>query len=454
MLKAFLKYIEDNRLFNKDDRVLLAVSGGIDSMVMAHLFIRAGLTVGIAHCNFTLRGNESDMDEEQVKGFAAKQGIPFYSARFDTKSYASEKGISIQMAARDLRYSWFGEVRKENRYDAVAIAHNLNDNIETFLINLTRGTGLTGLSGIMKKRDTIIRPILFATRKSIEDYCRENNIAYREDKSNAETKYTRNKIRHLLIPLLKEINPSVELTLNETSERMNDINEIFTEFIETAGKKIFRKNGEVVLADITALNQFRENNTVLYELFRPFGLDSGTPDDLRNIIKGKTGGQIFTATHRIIRNRKELIIEKINAKRKETIIINSLEELPECPQFVSVRLKNVSNRFRIPASRQIACLDRDLISFPLTIRNWQRGDVFFPLGMNHKKKLSDYFVDEKLSISAKEKIMIMESDGRVVWIIGERIDNRFRVTESTRRVIILKAQGTERRAKGAGRNDE
>ncbi len=445
MFKAFLKYIDDNRLVNKDDRVLLAVSGGIDSMVMAHLFIRAGITVGIAHCNFTLRGNDSDMDEELVKGFAAKQGIQFYSARFDTKAYASEKGISIQMAARDLRYSWFRKVRKENRFDAVAIAHNLNDNIETFLINLTRGTGLAGLSGIRNKRDTVIRPLLFAARKSIEDYCRENNISYREDKSNSETKYTRNKIRHLVIPLLKEINPSVELTLNETSERMNDINEIFTEFIENAGKKIFRKSGEVVLADITALSQFRENNTVLYELFRPFGLDSGTPDDLRNIIKGRTGGEIFTPTHRIIRNRKELIIEKMNANKKEPITINSPEELQECTQFVSVHLKNVSNRFRLPSSRQIACIDRDMISFPLTIRNWQHGDVFFPLGMTHKKKLSNYFVDEKISLAAKEKIMILESDGRIVWIIGERIDNRFRVTESTKRVLILKAQSSSLR---------
>jgi tRNA(Ile)-lysidine synthase len=258
------------------------------------------------------------------------------------------------------------------------------------------------------------------------------------DKSNAETKYTRNKIRHLVIPLLKEINPSVELTLNETADRMNDINEIFSDFVESAGKKIFRKSGNIVLADITALNQFSKNNTVFYELFRPIGLDSGNPDDLQNIIRGRTGGQIFTSTHRIIRNRKELIIEKLSVQKKETFIINSLEELSECPLFVSVNLKNVTNSFRIPASRQIACLDSDLISFPLKIRNWQDGDVFFPLGMNHKKKLSDYFVDEKLSITAKEKIMILESDRSIAWIIGERIDNRFRVTESTRRVLILK----------------
>jgi len=329
---------------------------------------------------------------------------------------------------------------KENGYDAVATAHNLNDNIETFLINLVRGTGLTGLSGIKIRRDYVIRPMLFATRKSIEDYCRENSISYREDKSNAEIKYTRNKIRHKVIPLLKQINPSVEQTLNETTGRMKDINEIFTDFIIATGTKIFRISGGSVTADITALNEFKSNSTVLYELFRPYGLDSGTVDDLRNIIKGKTGGRMFTPTHRIIRDRKELLIEKISSEKKEAVIINNPEELENCKLFVSARLKSVKNKFTIPAGCNIACLDFDLISFPLKIRNWQNGDVFYPLGMKHRKKLSDYFIDEKLSVVAKEKIMILESDGKIVWIIGERIDDRFRVTERTSRVLVLRVQ--------------
>ena len=454
MFKAFLKYLEDNRLIKKDDRVLLAVSGGMDSMVMSDLFIRTGIKVGIAHCNFTLRENESDMDEEMVKEFAAKQGVPFFTARFDTKAYATEKGISIQMAARDLRYAWFEKVRKENGYDAVAIAHNLNDNIETLLINLTRGTGITGLSGIRRKSERVIRPLLFATRESIEDYCGQNNLVYREDKSNAEIKYIRNKIRHLVIPLLKEINPSIEFTLNETSEKLNDINEIFRDFIKARGKKIFSKSAGSVLADVRGLNQFTGNSAVLYELFRPFGLASGTLNDLRNVIKGKTGGQMFTVTHRIIRNRGELIIEDINTEKKEIISVNNPEELKRCPQIVSVRVLNISEKFRIPVSRQIACFDSDLISFPLTIRNWQKGDVFYPLGMKHRKKLSDYFIDRKISLSAKERIKVLESGGNIVWIVGERIDDRFRVTAGTRRVLIVKAKGEGRRAKGEGMSSE
>ena len=440
MYKAFLEYIAENKLIKKGDRVLLAVSGGIDSIVMAHLFLRAGISMGIAHCNFTLRGTDSDMDEALVKDFAETHGIQYYSIRFNTKKYASEKGISIQMAARELRYSWFGKLLKKNGYDAVATAHNLNDNIETFIINLVRGTGLTGLSGIKIRRDYVIRPMLFATRKSIEDYCRENSISYREDKSNAEIKYIRNKIRHKVIPLLKQINPSVEQTLNETTGRMKDINEIFTEFIITTGKKIFRISGDSVTADITILNEFNSNSTVLYELFRPYGLDSGTVDDLRNIMKGKTGGRMFTPTHRIIRDRKELLIEKITNEKKDAVIINSPEELENCKLFSAARLKSVKNKFTIPAGRNIACLDFDLISFPLKIRNWQNGDVFYPLGMKHRKKLSDYFIDEKLSVVAKEKIMILESDGKIVWIIGERIDDRFRVTERTSRVLVLRVQ--------------
>jgi len=250
MFEEFKSYIKKNNLFRKHDRILMAVSGGIDSMVMSHLFIRLGTEKGIAHCNFSLRGVESDLDEELVKDFACKNGIPFYSIRFNTLEHASSNGISVQMAARELRYEWFEKTRFENSYRLTAVAHNLNDNIETMLINLTRGTGLTGLSGMRPSANMIIRPLLFASRQGIEKYCIENRVPFREDKSNAETKYTRNKIRHLVIPVLKEINPSVEVTLNETAARLAGIDEIVSEYIESIRSGASFKKGTTTIFNV------------------------------------------------------------------------------------------------------------------------------------------------------------------------------------------------------------
>jgi tRNA(Ile)-lysidine synthase len=238
MFEEFISYIRKNNLFKSQDRLLLAVSGGIDSMVMSHLFIKLGTNIGIAHCNFCLRNKESDMDEDLVRDFASENKIPFYSIRFKTKEHARKKGISVQMAARELRFEWFEKVRIENNFDFVVVAHNLDDKIETMLINLTRGTGLTGLTGMKPLSNRIIRPLLFATRKKIEEYCSDNHITFREDKSNAETRYTRNKIRHLIIPVLKEINPSVKETLNETAERLSGIDEILSGYIDDIRLKI------------------------------------------------------------------------------------------------------------------------------------------------------------------------------------------------------------------------
>ena len=231
MLTKFKKFIVENNLINPGDRILLAVSGGIDSMVMAHLFLHLENETGIAHCNFSLRASESDQDEEMVRSFAAEHDIPFYTARFKTKAFAKKNKLSVQMAARELRYEWFAKIMKERRYDSIAVAHNLNDNIETLLINLTRGTGLAGLTGMKPVSNGIIRPLLFATRLDIIAYCNHHSIIFREDKSNADTKYTRNKIRHLVIPVLKEINPSIETTLSETAERFSGINAILSEYI-------------------------------------------------------------------------------------------------------------------------------------------------------------------------------------------------------------------------------
>jgi tRNA(Ile)-lysidine synthase len=418
----------------------MAVSGGIDSMVMAHLFIKSGIKTGIAHCNFSLRGAESDKDEKLVRKFATANKIPFFSIRFKTKYYAHEKGISVQMAARELRYKWFEEIRKKNRYDSIAIAHNLNDNIETLLINLTRGTGIAGLTGIRSSGNRIIRPLLFATRESIENYCKTSKIKYREDKSNSETKYTRNKIRHLVIPVLKEINPSIETTLNQTAERFRGVNEIVTVFIDKIRKNLSEQRKGIFILNINRLKPFLNNKTILFELFRPFGITNSNLGDLQNIIIGKTGGQLFTLTHRIIKNRKEIIISNQSPAEEQILNINCVAELKQVYGIISARIINMTDSFLIPADPAFGCFDSQKITFPLVIRKWQPGDFFYPFGMNRKKKLSDYFIDRKFSRLEKEKAQILESDGKIIWIIGERIDNRFRITRSTKKALILKAQ--------------
>lgn len=439
MLNEFLNYIDENQLIRKCDKLLVAVSGGIDSMVMADIFIRSRIEMGIAHCNFCLRGVESDKDEELVRKLASSHNKPFFSVRFDTMGYSAEKGISIQMAARELRYKWFEEIRKKNGYDNIAVAHNLNDNIETVLINLTRGTGIAGLTGMKNSANHIIRPLLFATREEIEKYCIKHNLKFREDSSNAETKYTRNKIRHLVIPVLKEINPSIEMTLNETAERLNAANDIVNYFTDKLRKNLFKKADDSVVVNISSLKASLANNTLTYELFKQFGITGSMVPDLKKIVTGETGGQLFTDSHRFLKNRNDIIISIRSEVKDEYFKAESVSGLRKIPAILSVRQLSAGKAFRIPSERTTACLDSDSIIFPVIIRKWLPGDSFYPLGMKKKKKLSDYFIDHKFSRIDKEKALIMESDGNIVWILGERIDDRFKVTDAAKKILIIKA---------------
>lgn len=330
------------------------------------------------------------------------------------------------------------KLEKENGFDLIAVAHNLNDNIETLLINLTRGTGLAGLTGMRNNANRIIRPLLFATRQKIEEYCNERRIKFREDQSNSETKYTRNKIRHLVIPVLKEINPSIESTLNETAERLNGINEIITGVIENIKENVSAKVGHNVIFNTTRLKPWLTNKTIIFELFRPFGISGSNVKDLVNIIRGQTGGQLFTHTHRFLKNRNEIIISVLSEPENGSFSVTSYIELRKVPGISSVRISRVTQSFKIPSDPETACLDLDTLVFPLIIREWRSGDFFYPFGMKQKKKLSDYFTDIKFSKLEKEKVKIIESGGKIVWIIGERIDNRFRISPNTKKALIIK----------------
>ena len=441
MLDDFLKYINTELSVQKDDKILLTVSGGIDSMVMSDLFFRAGYITGIAHCNFGLRGKDSDLDEDLVRKMALSKEIPFFCVKFKTKEFAAQKRISIQMAARELRYEWFEKIRQENKYDYIAVAHNLNDNIETLLINHVRGTGIAGLTGKNPSENRIIRPLLFAERQTIDDYSKEITIAYREDITNRETKYVRNKIRHLVIPVLKEINPSVEKTLNETASRLWKTHEIVSAYIETIKKELFDISDDNIIADIKMLNQYITNETILYELFRPFGLTGSNMNDLINIISGESGKQLYTRTHRLVNNRGTIIITESKSHTDARYTINSIADFKTIPFVISARIENIKSGFSISRDPCTAFIDMNMVSYPIVIRSWQPGDFFYPLGMINKKKLSDYLTDRKLSRPEKEKTMVLELEGKIAWVIGNRIDNRFRITDTTREALIIETKG-------------
>jgi tRNA(Ile)-lysidine synthase len=440
MLHDFLKYIEDNSMISQGESILLGVSGGIDSMVMADLFIKSGMETGIAHCNFCLRAKESDMDEDLVKQLALNNKIPFYSKRFYTKAHAEKNGISVQMAARNLRYEWFERTAKEYGFNKIAVAHNLNDNIETLLINLTRGTGITGLTGMKPVNGNIIRPLLFATRDAITKYADTCGITYREDKSNAETKYSRNKIRHLVIPVLRDINPSIDRTLTETAERFTGIEEIVSLFTEDLREKLITQNDNDIVFNISLLQCYLHNHAIIFELFKQFGITSAMVKDIVTVINGNTGSRIITDKYRIIKNRDELIVSEEGQKKGIFYKVNDTSGFLKIREIISAKKVSIDESFRIPEDPFTGCFDSEKINFPVIIRNWRAGDYFYPLGMKQKKKLSDYFIDNKYSLPEKEKTLVMESGGNIVWIIGGRIDNRFRITESTRTVLIIKVK--------------
>jgi tRNA(Ile)-lysidine synthase len=444
MTERFTRFIEDNDLFTAEDKVLLAVSGGIDSMVLAHLFVRQGFDFSIAHCNFNLRGTEADDDERFVRDYAENHRIKFFSKSFDTTGYASAKGLSIQMAARELRYRWFEELRSASGFAAIALAHNLNDNIETFLINLVRGTGIAGLAGIKPKNDYLVRPLLFASREEIREYCEKYEVKYREDSSNADTKYVRNKIRHLIVPVLREINPSFENTIEETISRVGDINEIYSGHISKIRKSLIRESKKSLSVRISDLMALSPLNTMIFELFRSFGLTRPMVPELIKLVTSRTGSHLNTSSYRFIRNRGEILIESIESDPESSLqlVFNSLDELLAGNFGAKIVQAACGEGFEIPRDTTSTCLSLNKLKFPVVIRNWKPGDIFYPLGMNKKKKLSDFFIDNKLSMPEKERVLVMESAGKICCIIGIRTDNRFRITRATTKCLIIETENS------------
>ncbi len=436
LLEKMQSFIAEQELCAPDDRLLLAVSGGIDSMVMAHLLTAAGYDCGVAHCNFSLRGEESDDDEMFVRSWAADRDLLFYVHRFDTERYAEEHGLSIQMAARDLRYAWFRRVAREEGYDRIVLAHNRNDLAETFLINLVRGTGLRGLTGIRPRQEELIRPLLFARREEIAAFARREGIGWREDSSNRSVKYTRNKIRHEIIPAFEEINPSFVDTLAATAGRLAGVNSVFDKYMEEVRPQYLIESSGRVMIPLEKLRQAQARAAILFELLNPYGFSSGTTGEILRALDSPPGKQFFSPTHRLIKDREFLIITPLTPG--EEVKRYYIEEgNTGISEPLRLRISSFSRDagFRIPHNPDIAVLDRDRLTWPLVIRRWQQGDYFRPLGMKGMKKLSDFFIDHKLSLDEKEKIWLITEGDRIVWIPGMRMDDRYKITDATKNIL-------------------
>ena len=412
MLQPFINYISKEKLFLPEERILLAVSGGMDSIAMTELFNQARFTYDIAHCNFQLRGKESDLDQFFVSDLAKKQKVSFYFKTFFTKEYSQEKGISIQMAARELRYRWFEELLASGKFDHIATAHHLDDQVETFFINMMRSTGIAGFHGIQPKKGKIIRPMLFATREEISLFVKANHFSFREDSSNKETKYLRNKIRHKIVPVLLEINPEFTKILSENISRVREAEIIFREQIETLRNQIVIKDKDQILLSIKDLKKLNPLSTYLFEFLAPFGFNFSVVSDLARAIDVDPGRQFFSPTYRVIKDRNELIVTTVDPGM--TMRINQDEylipydfSLLDDPIKLTLRIIPKTQFFEVDPSVFTANLDLHKVTYPLKLRKWRRGDHFYPFGRNHKKKAERFFYRSETLYCRQRKLLVI-----------------------------------------------
>lgn len=417
------QYIEKEDLFSSDSKILVALSGGADSVALLCILHAAGYHCEAAHCNFHLRGEESNRDEQFVRQLCKRYGIRLYTIDFDTTRYAAEKRISIEMAARELRYNWFEEIRNQCQADVVAVAHHQDDSVETILLNLIRGTGITGLLGIRPRNGVIVRPLLCINREEIMLYLQNIGQDYVTDSTNLEDEYTRNKIRLNILPLMQTINPSVKNSLIETSNYLNDVATIYNKYTDEVKARITTAEG----IRIRELLKEPAPEALLFEILHPLGFNSAQIKDIANSLDGQPGKQFSSKEWRVIKDRELLLLEKAQSENKE-----------ELPFQIIKEEKEYTPDFQIPREKGIACFDADKLNGEISYRKWQTGDTFVPFGMKGKKKVSDYLTDRKFSISQKERQWVLCCGERIAWLIGERTDNRFRIDETTQRVVIYK----------------
>ena len=433
MLSKFEKHVASYFPFLKGKKLLLAVSGGIDSMVLMRLCIEMKMDISVAHCNFSLRGDDSDADEDFVKSQTDKLQIPIFIKKFDTKKIAEKEKSSIQVVARNLRYEWFNTLLINNDYDYILTAHHLDDSLETFLINFTRGSGLNGLTGIPQQNVSIVRPLLPFSRTEIEIFANENKVEWREDSSNASDKYLRNKLRHDVIPMLKELNPSLLHSFENTISNLQQAQSLVDDATRIVYRKVVTDTNFQKRINLTELIQLPNYNAYLYQWLEPLGFSDW--ESINDLATAQSGKQIHSQNHTLLKDRNFLIVFPKQESEKTTLFLIEKEqnEIKFPLKITFCNVDDISNQ-----ATNTIFVDEDKLQFPLVIRKWQEGDWFYPHGLNGKKKLSKFFKDEKYSLLDKSEAWLLCSNNQIVWIIGDRQDDRFKVTETTTKILKIK----------------
>ncbi|MDP5082364.1 MAG: tRNA lysidine(34) synthetase TilS [Winogradskyella sp.] len=434
MLLRFKKHIEAHLEFITEKRLIVAISGGIDSVVLAYLCKSLNFNFALAHCNFNLRGDESNADEEFVLDLADELDLEVFIQNFDTQAYANENKRSIQMAARELRYNWFNELAEQLKFDYILTAHHADDNLETFLINFTRGTGLNGLTGIPIINENIVRPLLPFPRELIESFAIENSIKWREDSSNSSRKYLRNKLRHDVVPILKEINPQLLDSFQNTLENLNDTADIVEESLNAVSKRAITTIDDTGISyKISELKKVNNPRAYLFEMFKDFGFTQSS--DIVDLLDAQSGKQVLSRHYRLIKHRDFLILTELKSNTFGGLTLSAIEvqngkiETP-IGNLTFEPVESIS----MP-SHNVIYIDKEKLKFPLEFRPWREGDTFQPIGMKGNKKISKYLKDEKLSLVEKENIWVLTSANAIVWVVGKRADERYKVTEQTKNII-------------------
>ena len=434
MLENFKKHIDSSFPFLKTENFLIACSGGLDSIALASLMHSLQLKFSLAHCNFKLRDKESDNDEQFVRDFSKKIGVQLYVKQFNTTEEITQRKGSLQMVARDLRYEWFNELLSDNKYQYILTGHHADDSLETFLINLSRGTGLDGLTGILEQNNQVLRPLLPFTRNTIKDYALTHKITWREDSSNKENKYLRNKARNTVIPSLKALNLSFIENFIITQNRLKESAIINKNTKKQLQQSLFKKQDGVIHISIKELEKLKPISTYLYLLFNEFGFTSW--NDILKLLKADSGKEVSSNTHRLIKNRDFLLLDNIKNNINSKFLITKDDIVIETP--IKLTIESVTDILK--KTKNILYLDIEKLNFPLVLRKWSEGDYFYPIGMSGKKKLSKYFKDEKMSKIDKEKQWLLCSNKAIVWVVGRRADDRFKVDSKTKNILKIKWQ--------------